>query len=275
MLSDGDARLSRCGRFIDNRDMITAENLAGASGVRHLFFTRQGGVSGGIYASLNCGPGSDDHRDAVLDNRARAMAVLDQEPDQLVTVHQHHSPKAVHVYGVWDVGEAPKADAMVTTEPGIVLGILTADCAPVLLCDADAGVIGAAHAGWKGALGGVIESTVGMMLDAGAQVDRIAAAVGPCIQQPSYEVGAEFRTSFMEAGSGNERFFAAGAAPGKYQFDLSGYVRYRLSECGVGSIEVSAVDTYGDEDRFFSYRRATHRGEPDYGRGLSAIVLEG
>ncbi|MGJ3261064.1 MAG: peptidoglycan editing factor PgeF [Rhodospirillales bacterium] len=255
--------------------MITADNLADAPGIKHMFFTRQGGVSDGIYASLNCGPGSSDDRARVLDNRARAMAVLDQEPANLVTVYQYHSPVVVEVREPWPVGAAPKADAMVTTTPDVVLGILTADCAPVLLADADAGVAGAAHAGWKGALGGVIDATVEMMVDAGAQRDRIAAAVGPCIQQPSYEVGTDFRSSFMEAGSANERFFAPGNVDGKYQFDLSGYVRHRLMECDVGSIEVVAVDTYTDEDRFFSYRRATHRGEPDYGRELSAIVLEG
>jgi hypothetical protein len=260
---------------MNNRIMITANNLSGADGVRHMFFTRQGGVSGGIYATLNCGPGSDDDRDAVLDNRARAMAVLDQEPDRLVTVYQHHSPIAVEVDDVWRIADAPKADAMVTTRPGVVLGILTADCAPVLFCDADAGVVGAAHAGWKGALGGVIDATVDLMIDAGARAERICAAVGPCIQQPSYEVGAEFRTSFMEAGSANVRFFEAGVSAGKFHFDLSGYVRHRLAECGVGSIEVSAIDTYTDATRFYSYRRTTHRGEPDYGRELSAIVLEG
>lgn len=255
--------------------MITAENLADAEGVRHMFFTRVGGVSAGIFNSLNCGPGSSDKRERVLDNRARAMAALDQDPANLVTVHQYHSPVAVEVHEPWAIGEAPKADAMVTTTPGVVLGILTADCAPVLFADSDAGVIGAAHAGWKGALGGVIDATVEMMVENGAQADRICAAVGPCIQQPSYEVGADFRSSFLEAGSGNERFFEPGVEAGKYQFDLSGYVRYRLTECGVGSIEVSPADTYTDEDRFFSYRRATHRGEADYGRELSAIVLEG
>ncbi len=255
--------------------MITADNLAEAPGVKHMFFTRQGGVSDGIYASLNCGPGSSDERARVLDNRARAMAALDQEPANLVTVYQYHSPVVVEVHTPWAAGEAPKADAMVTTTPDVVLGILTADCAPVLFADADAGVVGAAHAGWKGALGGVIDATVRMMVDAGAQADRITAAVGPCIQQPSYEVGADFRSSFMEAGSANERFFAPGGVDGKYQFDLSGYVRHRLIECDVGSIEVVPVDTYTDEDRFFSYRRATHRDEPDYGRELSAIVLEG
>lgn len=254
--------------------MIEAGNLSQETGVRHKFFTRQGGVSDGIYASLNCGPGSDDARAHVIDNRARAMAALGQEPDSLVTVYQYHSAEVVRVHGAWDLVEAPKADAMVTTAPGVTLGILTADCAPVLFSDSETGVIGAAHAGWKGALGGVIDATIKMMVDAGAEVDRISAAVGPCIQQSSYEVGADFRSSFMEAGSGNDRFFGAGVSTGKYQFDLSGYVRHRLSECGVGSIEILDVDTYADEARFFSYRRTTHLNEPDYGRQLSAVVLE-
>lgn len=260
--------------MIDNRFMIKADNLSREPGVRHMFFTREGGVSTGIYASLNCGPGSSDQRACVIDNRARAMAALEQDPAKLVTVHQYHSPDVVRVYEAWPIGQAPKADGMVTTEPGVVLGILTADCAPVLFSDAEAGVIGAAHAGWKGALGGVVDATIALMIDAGAEIDRISAAVGPCIQQASYEVGADFRTSFLEAGSGNERFFAAGAEPGKYQFDLSGYVHHRLDNCGVSSIEVLGHDTYVDAERFFSYRRTTHRNEADYGRELSAIVLE-
>lgn len=268
------AGLSRWRCFINNQSMITAKNISEETGVQHAFFTRQGGVSDGIYASLNCGPGSADNRNNVIDNRARAMAGLDQEPEALVTVYQYHSAEVVMVDEAWELGDAPKADAMVTTERGIALGILTADCAPVLFSDAGAGVIGAAHAGWKGALGGVIDATVSMMIDAGARADSIVASVGPCIGPNSYEVGAEFRTSFMEAGSGNSRFFAAGAVQGKYQFDLPGYVRHRLDECGVGSIEVLGLDTYADEKRFFSYRLTTHRKEPDYGRQLSAIVLE-
>lgn len=238
-----------------------------------MFFSRQGGVSGGIYASLNCGPGSNDDRAHVMDNRARAMAVLEQEPDHLVTVHQHHSPDVIRVVQTWPLASAPKADAMVTTEPGIALGILTADCAPVLFADADNGVIGAAHAGWKGALGGVIDATVAMMTQAGAELGNICAAVGPCIAQESYEVGAEFRSAFLEAATGNARFFLPGDAAGKFQFDLPGYVRHRLEECCVGSVEVLGLDTYADAERFFSYRRATHLGESDYGRELSAIVL--
>ncbi len=260
--------------FADTDDMITASNLSECVGVRHLFFTRQNGVSTGIYGSLNCGPGSSDARSFVLHNRARAMAAMGLDPDALVTVHQIHSPNAVYVDQPWHLSEAPKADALVTAEPDIALGILTADCAPVLFADPDAGVIGAAHAGWKGALGGVIDATVDAMRSLGADLERISAAVGPCIMQRSYEVGADFRSSFLEAGSANERFFAAGMAAGKYHFDLPGYVVHRLDNAGVGSVSCLHLDTYADEDRFFSYRRATHRGEADYGRLLSAISLE-
>lgn len=266
--------LSRWRCFINNQFMITAKNLSEETSVRHAFFTRQGGVSDGIYGSLNCGPGSSDKRDNVIDNRARAMAGLDQEPEALVTVHQYHSSDVVMVDETWALGDAPKADGMVTATRGIALGILTADCAPVLFSDAGAGVIGAAHAGWKGALGGVVDATVSMMIDAGARADSIVASVGPCIGPKSYEVGAEFRISFMEAGSGNSRFFEDGVIKGKYQFDLLSYVQHRLNECGVGSIEVLGLDTYADENNFFSYRLTTHRKEPDYGRQLSAIVLE-
>ena len=253
--------------------MISAKTLKDLDGIRHVFFSRDGGVSEGIYASLNCGPGSNDARDAVVDNRARAMAVLDVEPDALVTVHQIHSPTCVQVETPWALGEAPKADAMVTSQPGIALGILTADCAPVLFADADSGVVGAAHAGWKGALGGVLESTLDTMTDDGASLGQIACAVGPCIAQSSYEVGAEFRTAFMEASVANARFFDAGAVDGKFHFDLGGYVADRLRSAGVGSVEVLGLDTYADADQFFSYRRSTRKGEPDYGRLLSTIML--
>ena len=254
--------------------MITASNLYEISGARHLFFTSKGGVSTGIYSSLNCGPGSDDELENVINNRARAMAALGLEPEALLTVHQYHSPDVVHVTEPWTLENLPKADGMVTTETGIALGVLAADCAPVLFADKDGGVIGACHSGWKGALGGVIDSTVSLMVDLGARHDRIAAAVGPCIGQKSYEVGAEFRSSFMESGIGNSRFFIEGKNEGKFHFDLGGYVRYRLEEAGVQSIDVLGLDTYTDPDRFFSYRRTTHKNEPDYGRQLSAIVLE-
>ncbi len=253
--------------------MISANTLKDLAGIRHVFFSREGGVSDGIYASLNCGPGSSDSRDAVIDNRARAMAALDVEPEALVTVHQTHSPHCVYVQKPWALGAAPKADAMVTSEPGIALGILTADCAPVLFADADAGVVGAAHAGWKGALGGVLEATLDKMTREGARLSQIAVAVGPCIAQSSYEVGAEFRAAFLEAGSANTRFFAKGAQDGKYQFDLGGYVADRLRAAGAGTVEVLGLDTYADAERFFSFRRATHKGEPDYGRLLSTIML--
>lgn len=266
--------LSRQPCFINNHIMITAKNISEETGVRHAFFTRQGGVSSGIYASLNCGPGSSDKRDNVIDNRARAMAGLDQEPEALVTAYQYHSAEVVLVDAPWELGDAPKADGMVTTQRGIALGILTADCAPVLFSDAGAGVIGAAHAGWKGALGGVVDATVSMMIDVGARASSIVACVGPCIGPASYEVGADFRTSFMEAGSGNSRFFEPGVAPDKFQFDLPAYVSHRLHECGVGSVDVLGLDTYADENKFFSYRLTTHRKQPDYGRQLSAIVLE-
>lgn len=254
--------------------MITASNLSEIKGVRHLFFTSKGGVSTGIYTSLNCGPGSDDDLENVIDNRARAMAALELEPEALLTVHQYHSPEVVHVTEPWTLENLPKADGMVTTERGIALGVLAADCAPVLFADLDAGVVGACHSGWKGALGGVIDSTVSLMVDLGARHDRIAAAVGPCIGQKSYEVGAEFRSSFMESGIGNSRFFKDGKAEGKFLFDLAGYARYRLEEAGVQSIEVLGLDTYSEPGRFFSYRRTTHLKQPDYGRQLSAIVLE-
>lgn len=254
--------------------MITASNLSEIPGTRHLFFSSKGGVSKGIYTSLNCGPGSDDDIENVIDNRARAAAALGLEPDALLTVHQYHSPDVVHVTETWTLENLPKADGMVTTVPGIGLGVLAADCAPVLFADQDGRVIGACHSGWKGALGGVIDSTVAMMVDLGARHDRICAAVGPCIGQKSYEVGAEFRSSFLEAGSGNSRFFKAGVGDGKFQFDLAGYVRHRLEEAGVQSIDVLGLDTYADPSRFFSYRRSTHQNEPDYGRQLSAIVLE-
>lgn len=254
--------------------MITAKNLSEISGIRHLFFTSKGGVSTGIYKSLNCGPGSDDNLENVIDNRARAMAGLGVEPESLLTVHQHHSPDVLHVTETWTLDNLPKADGMVTTQPGIALGVLAADCAPVLFADKDASVIGACHSGWKGALGGVIDSTVSLMVDLGARHDRIVAAVGPCIGQKSYEVGAEFRSSFLESGIGNSRFFVDGQSEGKFLFDLAGYVRYRLEEAGVQSIDVLGLDTYTEPDRFFSYRRTTHLNEPDYGRQLSAIVLE-
>jgi YfiH family protein len=232
---------------------LTASNL---SGVTHGFFGRSGGVSEGIFASLNCGPGSGDARAAVTENRLRVSQVLG---GRLLTLYQIHSAEAVVVTEPWEQG--PQADAMATGVPGLALGILTADCAPVLFADAEARVIGAAHAGWKGALGGVTESAIAAMERLGARRAHIAAAIGPCISQANYETGPEFRERF------DAKFFAG------RNFDLEAYVAERLAAAGIASVERLDACTYAREDDFFSYRRATHRGEKDYGRQVSAIVL--
>jgi hypothetical protein len=255
--------------------MISFAALNDIPGIRHAFLTREGGVSEGIYASLNCGLGSNDIRERVVENRARAMAMIDQPADALVTVHQAHTNQVALVEKPWPKGEEPKADAMVTTRPGLVLGILTADCAPVLLADSRGGIIGAAHAGWKGALTGIIENTLAAMVELGARPGRIVAAVGPCIAQRSYEVGPEFPAPFLAQDPRNETFFSSSRREGRYMFDLPGYVALRLKSAGIGTILPSPADTCQEEARFFSYRRATLRGEPDYGRELSAIVIEG
>ncbi len=240
-------------------------------GVRHGFLGRRGGVSHGIYADLNVGTGSNDTPEAVLENRNRAtMAVAPGAT--LVTVHQVHSPAVVTVTAPFEHADRPEADAMVTDRPGLVLGILTADCAPVLFADADAGVIGAAHAGWKGALGGVVAATVDAMVALGARRDAIAAAVGPCIARRSYEVDDAFLLRFQQADADFDRFFTPGRA-GHHQFDLEGFVAARLAEAGIGRIAMMDHDTYSDETHFFSYRRTTHRKEADYGRQISLIAL--
>ena len=248
--------------------MIRATAL---NGTPHGFLGRRGGVSGGILAGLNVGMGSDDEADAIVENRARAVAAV--LPDAaLVTLFQVHSAEVVTVVAPIDFDERPRADAMVTDRPGLLLGILTADCAPVLLHDEAAGVIGAAHAGWKGALSGVTDRTVAAMVALGAKPDRIAAAIGPCISRVSYEVDDGFARRFEEHDPTNERFFAPGR-PGHQQFDLAAYVAARLAAAGVARIELTGLDTYADPDRFFSFRRATHRGESDYGRQISLIGL--
>jgi polyphenol oxidase len=253
--------------------MIKASSLA-ESGIAHGFFTRRGGVSTGIYASLNCGPGSGDAAEAIAENRRRATAMLAGSAQvRLVTLYQIHSPHAVTVTEPWPDGGGPKADAMATDRPGIVLGILTADCAPVLLADAEARVIGAAHAGWGGALSGVIEAVVGAMENLGARRDAIRAGIGPCISQSAYEVGPEFEQRFRAASSDAARFFAPSSRGDHWQFDLEAYVAQRLREAGIGKVEPLSVCTYANEAEFFSYRRTTHRKEPDYGRQLSAIML--
>jgi YfiH family protein len=241
-------------------------------GIAHGFFGRKGGVSTGLYDSLNCGPGSGDIRASVMENRARASAALSSAAT-LVTLYQVHSAHAVTVSAPWEIADNPKADAFATNKSGIALGILTADCAPILLADAEAHVIGAAHAGWGGALAGVAESVVTAMERLGARRERISAAIGPCISQPSYEVGPEFRPRFVAADSANARFFHPSRREGHWQFDLPAYVAHRLRQSGIGTVETLASCTYADEASFFSYRRTTHRNEADYGRQLSAIML--
>lgn len=249
-------------------EAIRARSL---DGVAHGFLGRRGGVSVGAVAGLNVGLGSQDDPAAVAENRRRAAAAV--LPDAaLVTLYQVHSAEAVTVAAAHADADRPHADALVTDRPGLLLGILTADCAPVLFADRAAGVVGAAHAGWKGALGGVTDATLAAMERLGARRDRIAAAIGPCIARASYEVDDGFLARFAAADAANERFFAAGRA-GHHRFDLEAYVAHRLATAGVTRIEALGLDTYADEDRFYSYRRATHRGEADYGRQISLIGL--
>ena len=255
--------------------MITLGPLNDAPGIRHAFFTRVGGVSTSIYASRNCGFGSGDTPENVTRNRALCLAQLDAGTPSLVTVYQTHSADMITVEADWAADEAPRADAMVTNRPGIALGILTADCAPVILVDGGARVIGAAHAGWKGARSGIIEATVDGMCRLGADRARIVAGVGPRIGSRSYEVGPEFRDRFLADDDANAFYFAPARRPGHSLFDLGAYVAGRLERAGVGGLVLAPNDTLTEADRFFSYRRSVHNGEPDYGRCLSAVVLEG
>ncbi|HYD36152.1 MAG TPA: peptidoglycan editing factor PgeF [Allosphingosinicella sp.] len=247
---------------------LTSATLAG---VRHGFLGRSGGVSEGVCWGLNVGLGSKDDRSAIAENRRRAVDAV-APGSALATLHQVHSSDALHVAAPWPDEARPRADAMVADRPGLVLGILAADCAPVLLADREAGVIAAVHAGSKGALGGVVEATVAEMERRGAARSRIAAAVGPCIARRSYEVDEGFLRRFAEVDPEHERFFSAGRQ-GHRQFDLEGFVLARLAAAGLTRIEALGEDTYSQPDRFFSYRRATHRGEPDYGRQISLIAL--
>ena len=245
---------------------------AGAlAGVPHGFLGRRGGVSSGILEGLNVGTGSSDDRDAIAENRRLAVGAV-MPGAKLATVHQVHSAEARYVAAPWPQEERPQADAMVTDRPGLLLGILTADCAPVLLADAEAGVVGAAHAGWRGALDGVTDSAIAAMEGIGAKRGRIAAAIGPCIAMPSYEVDKAFRNRFTSSDAANDRFFTT-AASGALHFDLPAYVRHRLLAAGIDEVETIHLDTYSSPERFYSYRRATHRGEPDYGRQVSLIGL--
>jgi YfiH family protein len=248
---------------------LAASSLSQASGIAHGFFGRQGGVSEGIFASLNCGPGSGDVREHVIENRSRVRKALGGE--KLLTLYQIHSPNAVIADEPWEQG--PQADALATNVPGLALGILTADCAPVLFADSKARVIGAAHAGWKGALTGVTDSVLAKMESLGADRARISATVGPCISQANYEVGAEFIARFAQVDAGNNRFFVPSDKANHWRFDLEGYVVHRLREAGVANIEPLSACTYARADDFFSFRRTTHRAEKDYGRQVSAIVL--
>lgn len=238
----------------------------------HGFLGRTGGASGGIYASLNVGLGSSDDKDAVRENRRRAVEAV-APGAALVTVHQVHSPIVVEA-AAWADDARPQGDALVTDRPGLALGILTADCAPVLFADPAAGVIGAAHAGWKGAFGGVLANTIEAMERLGAKRERIAAAVGPCIARRSYEVDDAFFHRFVEADEEHHHFFTPGRE-GRHWFDLEGFVARRLAEAGIGTVEALGEDTYSQPARYFSYRRTTHASEPDYGRQLSVIALAG
>lgn len=249
---------------------FTAENLARVGAVRHGFFGRQGGVSTGIYASLNAGPGSSDDPAHVAENRARIAAAVGVAPERLLSLHQVHSAIAVRVEAPW-TGPRPQADALVTTTRGLALTALSADCAPVLFVDEAAGVIGAAHAGWKGAVGGVLEACVTEMVAAGAELTRIVAAIGPCIHQPSYEVGPEFRAAVLAADGDGARFFIAGAGD-RLQFDLPGYCLSRLARAGVRA-EATPHDTCAAADTLFSHRRTVRSGGGDYGRNCAAIAL--
>ena len=253
--------------------MLCASSLAAIDTVRHGFFTRQGGVSGGMYASLNCGPGSRDDAANVTENRARVAEILGVKPDRLLSLSQQHSAEALPVKKPWDGTKQPQGDAMVTSTRGLALGVLTADCAPVLFADGEAGVIGAAHAGWRGALSGIVEATVEAMEKLGAKPERITAVIGPTISQKAYEVGSDYVERFLAEEPGSEAFFITDEGSGEPHFDLPGYVGERLARAGVGQIADLGLCTYCEETRLYSYRRSQHHGEDDYGRQISAIVL--
>jgi YfiH family protein len=248
---------------------LLADHASG--GIAHAYFTRKGGVSEGIYSGLNVGLGSDDDKAHVEENRRRVAAYFDAGPEKLATVHQVHSPTAVIVDSSYD-GARPEADAVVTATPGMVVGVLTADCGPILFADPQARVIGAAHAGWKGALGGVLESTIAAMISLGATRENIVASLGPSISHRNYEVGAEFVARFVETDPSYAAFFSSSEREGHAMFDLPALTLKRLTDAGVRAENLD-ICTYADEERFFSYRRTTHRKEPDYGRQISAIFI--
>lgn len=251
---------------------IEAPELKPLARARHGFFTRRGGGSSGIYASLNCGIGSDDDRALVHDNRALVAQALGVEPAHLLTPYQTHGLAVATAIAPWPWQDPPRADAVVTATPGLAIGVSTADCAPVLLADDNAGVIGAAHAGWRGAQAGICEAAIEAMEQLGAARDTITAVVGPCISRINYQVGPEFRTTFIDMDPGYDGYFAPDD-DGKFTFDLPRFVVDRLTHAGIGTVGLVERCTYADAEDFFSYRRTTHAGEPDYGRQISAIVL--
>jgi YfiH family protein len=254
--------------------LASSDLLSAIPGLRHAFFTREGGVSDGIYAGLNGGLGSNDLPANVLENRRRMAEHMGVAPENFLSLHQIHSPDVVVATGPWDSPARPKADAIVTRTAQLAIGVTTADCGPVLFADPSNRVIGAAHAGWKGALTGVLESTLAAMERLGAERGQIIAAIGPMIRQPSYEVGNEFVERFLADDSDHAMFFLPSRRDGHAMFDLAGFIRVRLEKAGVLLIDDLGLDTYPD-DRFFSYRRSVHRREPDYGRHVHAIALEG
>ena len=254
--------------------MIELSNLSDLPGIRHGFLTRRGGVSDGIYASLNCGLGSKDDQAAIAENRARALRSAALDPASLSTAYQVHSAKVAVVNEAWDETRRQQVDGLVTRTRGKSLGILTADCVPVLFADPTAGIIGAAHAGWKGAVGGVLQETVATMERLGAARARIQAGIGPAIAQKSYEVGPEFPKAFLERDPANGRYFTTSTRCRHFMFDLVGFVHDALEGLGLGAVTVAGNDTCAEADDFFSYRRTTHAKEPDYGRQISIIGLE-
>jgi polyphenol oxidase len=252
---------------------LTSPVLAGLAGLDHAFFTREGGVSAGLYGSLNGGIGSNDDRAAVRENRARMARALGVDAARFVTPYQVHSPDVAVVEAVWQEAERPRCDALVTRVPGLAIGVSTADCGPLLFADAKAGVVGAAHAGWKGAFSGVAEATIGAMEGLGARRADIVVAIGPMIRQRNYEVGADFVDRFVAQDPANAAFFVASDRAGHAMFDLPGYLTLRLTRAGIETIDDLRQCTYADPDLHYSYRRSTHRGEPDYGRHISAIAI--
>jgi polyphenol oxidase len=255
--------------------MLQSASLAALAGIRHGFFTRAGGVSTGCYESLNAGVGSNDEPAHVAENRARMAAAVGVAPERLISAYQIHSPAVVIVDAPWDASARPRADAIVTRAARLAIAVSTADCGPILFADEQASVIGAAHAGWRGALAGVAEATIAAMERCGAERSRIVAALGPLIRQPNYEVGPEFVTQFTNDDPENERFFRSGARAGHALFDLAGYIAARLAKAGIGRIDDLGHCTYAEPQTFFSYRRSVHQREPDYGRHLNAIALAG